>query len=128
MRGFAVMVLLFAIFLMGCGDDGTSSDTSDGEVENPSFSQHIQPILNANCALAGCHGGSSPVADYSLTSYAGMLGNGTDSTPNVVSGKSSESFLYQRVESGAMPPGATRLEAKDVVTIKNWIDQGTQDN
>lgn len=128
MRGFAGIILIFAIFLVGCGDDGTSSDTSDEGIDTPSFAQHIQPILTANCANASCHGGSSPAMGYSLTSHAGALGAGSDATPNVVPEMSSESLLYRRAENGSMPPGATRLEAKDVTTIKNWIDQGAQDN
>ena len=126
MKAFIGIPLALALLLMGCGDESSSTDTSGEGVENPSFSKHVQPILEANCTR--CHGSSSPNGGYSLTSYAGIMGNGSDDKANVVPGKPSESFLYQRIESGTMPLGGDRLASKDIATIRNWIGQGAQDN
>jgi len=52
MRGFAGMVLVFAIFLGGCGDDGTSSNVPDEGYET--MSRQAVAILLAVLLVAAC--------------------------------------------------------------------------
>lgn len=125
MKAFIGIPLVLVFLLMGCGEKSSSPDTSGEGVEHPSFSKDIRPILDTHCMK--CHGSSTPPAGYSHASYEGVMGNGSDDKPNVIPGKPSESLLYQRVESGTMPPGG-RLASKDIATIRRWIEQGAQNN
>ena len=52
-----VLILCGSVFLYQCGSDDPSEPSTPDEtiISDPSFSQHIQPIFDNNCALALCH-------------------------------------------------------------------------
>ena len=90
------------------------------------YSTEIQPIFNASCT--NCH--STTSSSYSnhqldLTSYSGLMFGG-ESGDVVVPGDSNSSILWQEVESGSMPSGATTpdLPSSVVVLIAEWINEG----
>ena len=115
----AVLVLV----LLGC-----TTAPSDVPVD-PSYATDVQPIFNANCIT--CHGTSSPSGGYSLTSYAGATGNGSDSIPNVTAGSADSSKLYRKVkgiETPQMPFGQPALDTVKIATIRNWINRGAKNN
>jgi ubiquinol-cytochrome c reductase cytochrome b subunit len=97
--------------------------------QHPHFAADVLPVLNANCA--GCHGATAPDGNYSVTSHAGVLGVGTDSTPNVTTGQPDSSLIYQRITGAAtpqMPLGGVPLDTVESGTVRNWIADGAQDN
>lgn len=79
----------------------------------------IKPILEAACAR--CHSGGSPLAGFSIETYADVM-------KQVVAGDSSKSEIYLRVSSGSMPLGGPALSSDQVDRIKLWIDQGAKEN
>jgi mono/diheme cytochrome c family protein len=115
----AVLVLV----LLGC-------TTTPSEVPaDPSYATDVQPIFSANCVA--CHGNSSPSGDYSLTSYAGATGGGSDSVTNVIAGSADSSKLYRKVkgiETPQMPFGQPALDTVKIATIRNWINRGAKNN
>ena len=120
--------LLFAVLLIvGCGGQPAQTQTSNA---TPSFAKDIQPILTQTCMP--CHaGGTAAKGKYDVTGYAGVMGNGSDSTPNVIPGNADSSFLYRRVTGviqPQMPKGRPPLNAAQLATIKKWIDQGAKNN
>jgi predicted CxxxxCH...CXXCH cytochrome family protein len=62
-----------------------------------SYRGHWQAVLEARCV--DCHGGADPAAGYSLESYAGVLGAGSDDVPNAVAGDET-SLLLRAVQPG----------------------------
>ncbi|RZI41730.1 CHRD domain-containing protein [Herbaspirillum sp. HC18] len=91
-----------------------------------SFSAQIQPIFTANCVV--CHSPSGGASFMNLTAgnaYASLV------PQRVTAGNSAGSLLYQKI-TGAVPPqmplGRPPLSDTDQTLIKNWIDQGAQNN
>ena len=107
-----------------------------------SFSQDVKPILDANCL--DCHDGvgeGSKRTDYLVTSYDNVM-KGTKYGPVVEPGNAISSTLYRVVSHEAdqeiqMPPHHKRslaegrsepLQFEEIGIIKDWIDQGAQNN
>jgi|GEM_PF-1366145 len=92
---------------------------------DPSYAADVQTIFGASCIT--CHGTSSPSGSYSLTSYAGATGPGSDTVPNVAAGSANSSQLYRRLlgnETPQMPLGQPALDTVKTTTVRNWIDNG----
>jgi cytochrome c553 len=79
-------------------------------------------LFQAKCVR--CHGGKHTRAGLDLRTLAGPL-KGGESGPAVVPGKPQESLLFEKVHSGAMPPGKKdRLGEGEVETLRRWIVAG----
>ena len=67
MGGFSLRVAIgvFLLASVACAGDGTGLDADDGGDE-VTLSGDVQPIFTGNCALTGCHAGSSPEEGMSL--------------------------------------------------------------
>ena len=145
----AIALLLASLLIVSCGDGGdtdeeTGSPTSIvqpsttpatpppivdvAEVKPPepeeagiSFQNDILPILEKNCALAGCHvaGGA---AGLDLTGYDSFEKSGT-----FVPGNAKRSLVITRIDGGGMPP-AGPLDDDLIDLVKDWIDEGAENN
>jgi mono/diheme cytochrome c family protein len=124
------LILLFLPLTTAAGGQGALPGArpveGKGQVDRqaPSYAGDIRPLLQAKCAR--CHGGRRRRADLDLTTPAGIL-KGGESGPAVVPGKPDDSLLYEKVHSGAMPPGRmNRLSAAEVATLRRWIAAGAR--
>ena len=93
-------------------------------VQAVDFATQVHPILAARCAP--CHSGAKPAAGLSLASRATALSGGV-SGPAIVSGKSGESLLIEKVsgKKGAIMPAAGEpLTASQIGILRAWIDEG----
>lgn len=90
---------------------------------NVSFSQQIQPILEARCLK--CHGQAIQLGKLDLRSRAKALTGGEHGAA-IVPGKPEASPLYRHVAGTEKPlmPMDGKLSEAEIVTIKHWIDQG----
>ena len=98
-------------------------------IETPSFSQHVQPILDKRCA--SCHGRRQK-GGFSVVDYDSVMKTG-DHAPVIVPGDAANSVLAQMLRGvktpagGQMPP--TRPLTEDQIQlIERWINQGALDN
>ena len=162
-------ILVFPIFVAGCGDSGADDDDSmSGDVVAPdpepvseptpqleqqpqpepppqqqpeqqpeqqpvpppqpepppgvSFQEDILPILQASCAVQGCHAGANPPKGLNLETFADFeKGNVFDP------GDSDGSVVIRRIDGGGMPPGAP-LADDQIQLFKDWIDEGAKNN
>ena len=129
----ALALLFAALLIVGCGSQPAAPVAT--KIETPattdaSFAKDIQPMLTQTCMP--CHaGGKDAKAGYDLTCYSGTMGNGSDSIPNVIPGKTDSSLFYLRL-TGAVPPqmpkGRPPLNADQLTAVRRWIDQGAKDN
>ena len=55
-----------------------------------------------------------------------MAGGGSGAV--IEPGNHAGSYLWQRVDNGSMPMSNPDLSTEQVNLIKQWIDQGAQDN
>jgi hypothetical protein len=88
------------------------------------FTRDVLPLINSNCAMAGCHDGSDREA-RSLKTYSEILSyvsrkNGVY-TPE-------RSKLYTSLLGGEepMPRDRDPLTAAQILVIKRWINQGAK--
>lgn len=108
-----------------------------------SLQRDVQPIFEVNCAFAGCHGGSAPQEGMSLEAsriFDDVVGVSSRQAPallRIEPGRSDRSYLIHKLEGsqdGAggggerMPFGSPPLDAETIQVIREWIDQGAQDN
>jgi hypothetical protein len=131
-------IILSAFLFAACSKSSGPTSSSGGNV---SFSSQVQPIFTANCTNSSCHGGLSPQQGQNLTAgqaYSNIVNVASHEVPSYVRVKpfsSDSSYLYMkitgdsRIASGTvkMPKGSS-LNPTDIQTIKNWIDQGAQNN
>jgi len=81
------------------------------------YQTQIQPIFNENCT--NCHGSSGGLA---LGNYDELMSGG-NSGDLVIPGDYQNSILWQRIDSGEMPPGGNISNAQ-LELIETWIMQG----
>ena len=81
------------------------------------YQTQIQPIFDQSCT--NCHGNSGGLG---LGSYDQLMSGG-NSGDVVIPGDYLNSILWQRIDSGDMPPGG-ELSSNEMELIENWITQG----
>lgn len=89
------------------------------------FANAIMPLLNASCAMAGCHDAISHAEGLNLTSYSGIM--------RIVSaGSANGSKLYSVINTTGSnrmpPPPKLAMTAAQKSTIQKWINQGAKNN
>ena len=82
----------------------------------------IQPIFNANCT--NCHGNSGGL---DLSSHENIMAGG-DSGNVVIPFNHANSLLWQKINSGLMPPFDAGLSTEEINLIETWINEGAKDN
>lgn len=123
------------------GSDSAQQSISLGSIierSNPLFATDIQEIFGRRgCTSGGCHG-SAQSAGLDLrtgSSHANLVGVAatSESVVRVIAGNGDGSYLVIKLEGrqnvGArMPRGGAALNAVDLANIKNWINQGANNN
>ena len=146
-RSFTLLMTLAAALTVGaCGDGGTGPDDNGGVntparqiLANPSYSNVIQDIFNRKgCAASSCHGTATQSAGLNLasgSSYASLVNVASTQvgTLRVIPGNANESYLIVKVEGRqtvgqSMPVGGSVLDNIDLTNLKNWINQGANNN
>lgn len=96
-----------------------------------SFKSDVQPILQYRCLE--CHRADGPGVAYSglnLEDYEGLM-KGTKFGPIVVPGNAMVSNLNVLVEGRAgirMPHNRKRLTPCELQVLRDWVNQGAQNN
>jgi mono/diheme cytochrome c family protein len=81
------------------------------------YEADIQPIFEQNCV--SCHGETNPAANYSMTTYEGVLGSGSDGTPNAIPGDSQSLLLQKSLPGGSM--NAFYASPDEVELVERWV-------
>lgn len=88
------------------------------------FEKHVRPILKAYCFE--CHGEGEQLKGGLDLRLVRLLVQGGDSGPAVAAGNRDDSYLYQRIARGEMPPGKKKLSRDEVAVIGRWISEGAK--
>jgi hypothetical protein len=98
-----------------------------------SFSNQIQPIFNSQCT--GCHGGSGGLTITASVSYNNLVNRNAESSctslKRVLPNDAANSVLYKKVSGttcGSQMPQGGSLSASDITLIRDWINQGANNN
>ena len=87
------------------------------------YQTQIQTIFNANCTSCHINGGAYQQG-LDLSSYDSLMA-GSNNGAVIVPGDHANSLLWQKVNSGTMPPGNNPdLNSDEVDLIAQWIDEG----
>ncbi len=105
------------------------------------LSLHVQPIFTAQCATAFCHGTplGGPMSLEDGQSYGALVGMASTEAPlpRVTAANSAMSYLIHKLEGtqasvggggDRMPSGGQPLSQPEIQLIRDWIDQGAEDN
>ncbi len=103
------------------------------------FSADVQPIFTRSCAFLGCHAGTSPAQGLNLESgnaYGNLVNVQSAEIADVVRvnpGMSAASYLVRKLEGTSivgerMPFGGPYLPDAEIQVIRDWIDQGADNN
>jgi hypothetical protein len=137
-----VAASLLATLLSSCTDldieplPTVGSGEGDPVIANPSLAADIQPVFTARCAVVGCHitpteANLGLVLTDTATSYGNLVGVASVEFPGVLrvaAGDSASSYLMFKIDFGDMPKEGPMLSQGTRDTIRNWIDQGAQNN
>jgi hypothetical protein len=121
--------------------DGCQYAAEFGEPDPDSgatFSGHVQPILDARCAVAGCHGNMAPALGLDLTEGAArdslfQMSTQNPDIPLVTPGNPTNSYLMTKLTGDGfsgqqMPLGAVPLTEAEQDIVRLWISYGAPDD
>lgn len=94
---------------------------------NVSFQEHVQPLFNQTCALAGCHDDNQNER-VRLTSYGNLV---FANPPVLVEGTPDQSLLVLRIEGRLgqrMPLNRNPLNQNQINGIRAWVAEGARNN
>ena len=124
-RLLSVVLLLVIATTVSAAD---KKKPTPGKKAKVTYEDHVRPILKARCFT--CHGPNKKEGDLDLTTY-GKLRVGGGSGEVVEPGAADDSYLWSLVSHEAepfMPPKSPKLPAKELATLKAWIDGGVLEN
>lgn len=139
-----ILVLLISIGMgiTACSDNSSGSNEGNnggggntGGSTEPTFA-NVQTIFNGNCATSGCHNASSQQSGVNLSSYTSAINSvGSQYGEKVIQPNDADgSPLVDKISSenpqfGArMPLNGTPLSDNQINLIRQWIDEGAQNN
>jgi hypothetical protein len=106
----------------GGGGGGSSAGGTGGAA--PTFTQIYDNILVVSCGGSQCHNPGSQKG----VSFASQSSAYSSVSKLVTPGNGAGSSFYQTVNSGAMPPGGSKLSAANLALIQAWINAGALNN
>ncbi len=111
-------VLIWSMLWLTC-----SAMTSIASEPELVFERDVRPILKTHCFH--CHGEEDKREAGLDARLARQLIEGGESGAAIVAGKAKESLLWQRIETGEMPPKG-KVSEKEKRAIHDWIEQGAK--
>ncbi len=138
--------LALVVLSAACGSDpvgpGGSPAPDTREIKAaPSFATDVNEIFQRRgCTAGNCHGSPNGQQGLRLTSSApanfAMLVDvdaESESFKRVLPGNANGSYIVIKFEGrqsvgGRMPPNGSALDEIDLTNIKNWINNGAQNN
>jgi len=119
MKSFLRLICFALILSLG---PSVLAETIEAADEQLTYEQHIRPLLKEHCFA--CHGETGNREGGLDLRLKRLILAGGESGATLVPGDRTESYLYEQVESGDMPPGDAQLSPEHVELIGRWIDAG----
>lgn len=106
-----VLLVSLAFEFTSCDDNDEATINCDGV--SLSFADDVLPVIQANCAITGCHPYASSNGPGALTNYSQIF--------------AARTAIKSAVASGSMPKGST-LSSNEKTAIICWVESGAADN
>ena len=100
------------------------SQITNGDAKQTVGFDQVQPILRKRCQ--NCHNSEELRGDLSVSDMTALQA-GSSSGPVIVAGKPKKSLLYTtaaHLDEPTMPPNSRKIRAKELETIRRWIEDG----
>jgi hypothetical protein len=124
-RAIILAMIAIVAVVSGCYRDVINPGSDpNGPPQDVSFSGDLLPMLNNNCASAGCHD-AAPAHKPSLVPEKAL--SALQSGGYINTAVPASSRIYLVVKSGEMPPSGG-LKASDAQKILDWIRNGAPNN
>lgn len=120
----AVPRLVFAVCCAFFCAATFSPVSADDDAAALTYETHIRPIFREHCF--DCHGATDELKGGLDLRLARLLVNGGESGAAIVPGDLNQSYLVDRIRSGEMPPGESKLSAEHIRTIERWVASGAK--
>ncbi|MBK6571330.1 MAG: hypothetical protein IPG21_02425 [Saprospiraceae bacterium] len=111
-----ILIAGLILTIASCTDDSGSSNDCAGIVAT--YSTTVKSVLDASCALTGCHSGANPANGFNFSNYAGAKSVATTSGEKILCA------INQSGNCSPMPKGGSKLEATTIKLITCWVDAG----
>lgn len=152
MRKIAIAVAAAPLLagVLGCAGNGNGLDANGNPIgstgtcqDNVCFARDVQPIFSANCALSGCHAGTTPQQGQNLSeglAYQNIVNVPANERPGMWRVRPSQpdsSYLVHKVQGTQgnvggigerMPLGQPALAQAQIDLIRAWIAAGAKNN
>ncbi len=92
--------------------------------EGLAYERDIRPILRAHCF--DCHGATEDLQGGLDLRQVRLIQTGGESGPAIIPGNVENSLILTRVVAGEMPPGDSKITAKEQETLTQWIASGAK--
>jgi hypothetical protein len=123
---------LLVVLVLGLG----ACDSSD---PGPGFAQAVVPVLNRHCVMCHMEGGAQGELSLHPDPHANLVGVASTQSDLllVAAGNVEASYLYHKLtgshlqvggEGDSMPYQRDLLAAKDIATLRRWIERGAANN
>jgi hypothetical protein len=138
-RGFFPL-LVGIVLLAGCAEE---SITESGDTVQPTLTSIQTNIFTPKCAVSGCHVAGTAAHGLVLSSgqaFGNLVGVASGELPTmkrVNPSKADSSYLVVKLEgdparmatgTGRMPLNGTALSAAEIAAVRQWIQNGAQNN
>lgn len=111
---FLISFVLIITFSYQCSKENPA--TYDCSGITPTYTLDVKPILDANCAISGCHNASSKKDGKDYSTYSATKSRATD--------KAFMGSMQHLSGYANMPEKAAKLSDDKLKTISCWIENG----
>lgn len=135
MRRMLVVVLssffiLIFILIPGTSVGANAAETVAAPAGRVSYFRQVLPIFQAHCH--GCHQPAKASGNYAMTTYERLVAGGESDSAAIVPGQSDESYLLDMITpadgQAEMPAGKPPLSTEAIALIRQWINQGAEND
>lgn len=109
-----VLLLLSTIIVSACKKEDVSQYDCTGTT--PSYTAVIKPILDANCAVSGCHNASSSKSGVNLSTF--------EDSKKVAGESQFLGSIQHKKGYSKMPKGGSKLSESDIKLLSCWVQNG----
>jgi WD40 repeat protein len=121
------LCLLFASCAVVLAEPPQETLTTETKI---SYYEQILPIFQTHCQ--GCHQPAKPSGQFVMTAFEPLLAGGESGLAAIVPGQTDASYLIEQITphggSALMPPDKPPLAELQIALIRQWIEQGADDD
>jgi len=120
-----IITAVIAAFIYSCtskkGDTpGPTNPSGTCDTANMSYANNINPIIQQNCAVSGCHNNATQAGGYSYETYNGLK--------QAINNGRLLGAINHNNGFVAMPQNAAKLSDCNIAKITQWVANGSPNN